>query len=59
MRRITDPDFRYVPASKTDLRKTFARVRREQRSAAEAAERDRAESEAKVKPIQTKGRTQC
>lgn len=31
MKRITDKDFKYVPSSKTDLRKTFARVRREQR----------------------------
>jgi hypothetical protein len=30
-KRITDPDFRYTPAASTDLRKTFARVRREQR----------------------------
>lgn len=29
MKRLTDPSFKYVPASKTDIRKTFARVRRE------------------------------
>jgi hypothetical protein len=29
MKRITDPDFRYVPAIRTDIRRTFARVRRE------------------------------
>jgi hypothetical protein len=29
MKRITDPDFRYVPAAATDVRKTWARVRRE------------------------------
>lgn len=28
-RSILDPRFRYVPAAKTDIRKTFARVRRE------------------------------
>jgi hypothetical protein len=26
---ILDPKFRYVPAAATDIRKTFARVRRE------------------------------
>jgi len=29
MKSILDPSFHYVPAAKTDLRKTFARVRRE------------------------------
>lgn len=33
MKSIFSKDFRYVPASKTDLRKTFARVRREQEEA--------------------------
>ena len=31
MKSILDPTFRYVPSSATDLRKTFARVRREMR----------------------------
>jgi len=31
MKSILDPSFRYVPSSATDLRKTFARVRREMR----------------------------
>ena len=35
MKRITDPDFRYVPAAKTDIRKTFARIRAEQKKAAQ------------------------
>lgn len=26
---LLDPDFKYVPSNKTDLRKTFARIRRE------------------------------
>jgi hypothetical protein len=30
MTRILDPSFRYKPSFETDLRKTFARVRREQ-----------------------------
>ncbi len=38
MKRITDKSFRYVPAAATDIKKTFERVRREQRkNAAEAA----------------------
>lgn len=38
MKSILDPAFRYVPSTSTDLRKTFARVRREmQRAAASAA----------------------
>lgn len=27
---ILDPKFRYTPAAKTDIRKTFARIRKEQ-----------------------------
>jgi len=32
MKSILDPTFRYVPSVETDLRKTFARVRREMRA---------------------------
>jgi head-tail adaptor len=32
MKSILDPTFRYVPSVETDVRKTFARVRREQRA---------------------------
>jgi hypothetical protein len=46
MKSILDPSFRYVSSSHTDLRKTFARVRREQAAAnaraAAAASRPRA-----------------
>lgn len=45
--RISNPDFRYTPASKTDIRKTFERIRREM-SAAEKAR------PAKVTPIKRK-----
>jgi hypothetical protein len=31
MKSILDPTFRYTPSVQTDIRKTFARVRREQR----------------------------
>ena len=29
MKRITDPSFKYVPSSKTDIATTFRRIRRE------------------------------
>jgi hypothetical protein len=29
MKSILDPSFRYVPSASTDVRKTFARIRRE------------------------------
>lgn len=35
MKSILDPSFRYTPSAATDVRKTFARVRREQRKQAE------------------------
>jgi len=33
MKSILDPTFRYTPSVQTDIRKTFARIRREQRAA--------------------------
>ncbi len=48
MKSILNPEFRYVPSGSTDIRKTFARVRRE---LAAQAEIDRAEAAAKVAPI--------
>ena len=43
MRSILDRSFHYTPAARTDLRKTFARIRREQslrsREIAQAARR--------------------
>ena len=35
MKSILDPSFRYVSSSNTDLRKTFARIRRQQQAATE------------------------
>ena len=35
---ILDPRFRYTPAAKTDIKRTFARIRRAQAAAAEAAD---------------------
>jgi hypothetical protein len=37
-KHILDGGFVYVPAVATDIKKTFARVRREQRAKAKAAE---------------------
>jgi hypothetical protein len=47
MKSILDPSFRYTPSSSTDLRRTFARVRREMRR----QERQESESKAKVSPL--------
>jgi len=47
MKSILDPTFNYTPSASTDLRKTFARVRREMRKTARAE----AEASAKVSPI--------
>jgi hypothetical protein len=37
MKRLTDPSFRYVRAVDTDIRKTFARIKREQQKNKEEA----------------------
>jgi len=37
MKSILDPSFRYVSSANTDLRKAFARIRREQRMAAQVS----------------------
>lgn len=47
---LLDPRFKYVPASKTDVAKTFARIRREM------AEKDKAEAEAMKNVKQIKER---
>jgi hypothetical protein len=47
MKSILDPSFRYTPSSSTDLRKTFARVRREMRR----QERVEPDAKAKVSPL--------
>ena len=41
MKSILDPSFRYVKSTDTDIRKTFARIRREQREQAVERRRSR------------------
>jgi len=51
MKSILDPGFRYVPSTSTDLRKTFARVRRELQKAGAAEDRPAASTAARVVPF--------
>lgn len=50
MKSILDPAFRYTSSANTDIRKTFARVRREMRRQAQASTRQEDDS-VKVTPI--------
>lgn len=52
MKSILDPTFRYTSSANTDLRKTFARIRRESRRQAQGpAARDEVDAVKKVTPI--------
>ena len=52
MKSILDPSFRYTSSANTDLRKTFARIRRESRRQAQTANaREEGEAVKKVTPI--------
>ncbi|MEO5700008.1 MAG: hypothetical protein ABIS17_08360 [Casimicrobiaceae bacterium] len=44
MKSILDPTFRYTTSANTDLRKTFARVRRELRRESQAGQRNNQDS---------------
>lgn len=57
MKSILDPSFRYTASFNTDLQKTFARLRREHRSAAEMAVQVPANTFAKVSSIVRKSAT--
>ena len=51
MKSILDPTFRYTPSAATDVRKTFARVRREMRKQAQANGRLAGEVASNVAPM--------
>jgi hypothetical protein len=52
MKSILDPAFRYTPSANTDIRKTFARVRREMRRVSQNQNaRQEGDSNIKVTPI--------
>ena len=51
MKSILDSSFRYTPSFGTDLKKTFARVRRDRRIEAERSERVPAPLNAKISSI--------
>ena len=51
MKSILDPTFRYTSSANTDLRKTFARIRRESRKQAQPAPHENPEPTPKVTPI--------
>jgi len=51
MKSILDPAFRYTPSGSTDIRKTFARVRREMRRQAGGPTRPEPDRAVKVTPI--------
>ena len=52
MKSILDPTFRYTSSANTDLRKTFARIRRETRRQAQSTTvRDDVDPGKKVTPI--------
>jgi hypothetical protein len=57
MKSILDPSFRYRTSLNTDLRKTFARIRRDQRKGAEQARRTDTPVLANVSPIVRKTAT--
>jgi len=54
MKSVFDRSFHYTPAVQTDIRKTFARVKRELREKERARELAEAEASHKVSPIKAK-----
>ncbi len=54
MKSILDPSFRYTNSLETDLRKTFARIRRELRSQQQQQSVVRAEAMKKVLPFHSR-----
>ena len=41
MKSVLDPSFRYVPSINTDIKKTFARIRKETRQLSSTAQQTR------------------
>ena len=54
MKSILDPSFRYTQSVETDLRKTFAKVRREMRKQQQEESTGRVELMRKVLPFQAR-----
>lgn len=54
MKSILDPSFRYTKSVETDLRKTFARVRRELRKQGHVPSTDGVGAMRKVLPFQSR-----
>lgn len=55
MKSILDRSFQYTPSAKTDLRKTFARIRREQRERELRQSANAQEASTKVAPLKRRG----
>ena len=51
VKSILDRSFRYTSSVETDLRKTFARIRREQRAQQQSRAQADAEALAKIRPL--------
>ncbi len=51
MKSILDRTFRYTPSGQTDLRKTFARIRKQEAQQQAAQQANAAEAELKVAPL--------
>ena len=54
MKSILDPSFRYTKSVDTDLRKTFARIRREQRALQQSRQKTEAEPLLNVRLLRQK-----
>lgn len=54
MKSILDPSFRYTKSVETDLRKTFARVRRERRKQEQIQCEAAAEATRKILPLRSR-----
>jgi hypothetical protein len=48
MKSLLDPSFRYTPSIRTDIRKTFARIRKEAQVRQDGARQSRDEAARKV-----------